>query len=123
MPTYDYVCDACGHAFEAFQSMSASSMRKCPECGRLKLKRLIGTGAGVIFKGSGFYETDYRSDEYKKAAKADKEGGDKSKDDKAKSKEGGDAGTKSDTATKAKPEKKKDRASDTDKGKKTKKPQ
>lgn len=71
MPTYDYRCNACGHEFELFQSMSASSKRKCPECGKLKLERLIGTGAAVIFKGSGFYETDYRSDGYKKAAKAD----------------------------------------------------
>ncbi|MEM8736859.1 MAG: zinc ribbon domain-containing protein [Planctomycetota bacterium] len=72
MPTYDYVCDACGHSFEAFQSMTAKVIKKCPECGRLKLRRLIGTGAGVIFKGGGFYETDYRSDSYQKDAKADK---------------------------------------------------
>ena len=73
MPTYDYVCDHCGHAFEVFQSMTAKQLRKCPACGKLKLKRLIGTGAGVIFKGSGFYETDYRSESYKKAAKAETE--------------------------------------------------
>ena len=72
MPTYDYVCDACGHSFEEFQMMSAKPLRKCPECGKSKLRRLIGTGAGVIFKGSGFYETDYRSDTYQKDAKADK---------------------------------------------------
>ncbi len=72
MPTYEYVCDACGHEFELFQSMSASVKRKCPECGKLKLKRLIGIGSGVIFKGSGFYQTDYRSESYKKAAEADK---------------------------------------------------
>lgn len=72
MPTYDYVCDACEHAFEEFQSMSAKVLKKCPECGKLKLRRLIGTGAGVIFKGAGFYETDYRSDSYQKDAKADK---------------------------------------------------
>lgn len=72
MPTYDYVCDACEHAFEEFQSMSAKMLKKCPECGKLKLRRLIGTGAGVIFKGGGFYETDYRSDSYAKEAKADK---------------------------------------------------
>lgn len=72
MPTYEYVCDACEHEFELFQSMSASVKRKCPECGKLKLKRLIGIGSGVIFKGSGFYQTDYRSDSYKKAAEADK---------------------------------------------------
>ena len=72
MPTYEYVCDECGHEFELFQSMSASIKRKCPECGKLKLKRLIGIGSGVIFKGSGFYQTDYRSESYKKAAEADK---------------------------------------------------
>ena len=75
MPTYDYACQACGHEFEAFQSMTAKPMKKCPDCGKLKLQRLIGTGAGVIFKGSGFYETDYRSDSYKKAAEAEKKGG------------------------------------------------
>lgn len=75
MPTYDYECDACGHAFEEFQSMTAKPLKKCPECGKPKLRRLIGTGAGVIFKGSGFYETDYRSDSYGKEAKADKDGG------------------------------------------------
>jgi putative FmdB family regulatory protein len=60
MPTYDYVCKECGHEFEYFQKMSDGVLRKCPECGRLKLKRLMGTGAGIIFKGSGFYETDYK---------------------------------------------------------------
>ena len=60
MPTYDYVCSACDHKFEHFQKMSDGLLRKCPECGKLKLKRLMGTGAGVIFKGSGFYETDYK---------------------------------------------------------------
>lgn len=72
MPTYDYVCDACEHEFELFQQMSDPVKRKCPECAKLKLRRLIGAGAGVIFKGSGFYETDYRSDSYKKSADADK---------------------------------------------------
>ncbi len=75
MPTYDYRCTACEHEFEEFQSMSAKPLKKCPQCGKLKLERLIGTGAGVIFKGSGFYETDYRSESYKKAAKADSESG------------------------------------------------
>ena len=60
MPTYDYVCAACGHEFEHFQKMSDGVKRKCPECGELKLKRLMGCGAGIIFKGSGFYETDYK---------------------------------------------------------------
>ena len=72
MPTYDYECGACGHRFEKFQSITAPSVRKCPECSKLKVKRLIGTGAGIIFKGSGFYQTDYRSDSYKKAAEKDK---------------------------------------------------
>lgn len=73
MPTYDYVCGACGHELEIFQSMSEAPKRKCPECGSLKLQRQIGMGAGVLFKGSGFYETDYRSDSYAKGAKAEKE--------------------------------------------------
>ena len=72
MPTYDYECQACGHAFELFQSINDSVKKKCPECGKNKLKRLIGTGAAIMFKGSGFYQTDYRSDSYKKAAEADK---------------------------------------------------
>jgi putative FmdB family regulatory protein len=60
MPTYDYVCAACGHAFEQFQEMSAKKLRKCPRCGKSALERQVGTGAGLIFKGSGFYITDYR---------------------------------------------------------------
>jgi putative FmdB family regulatory protein len=71
MPTYDYECSACGHKFEQFQSITSDSLKKCPACRKSKLKRLIGTGAGIIFKGSGFYTTDYRSDSYKAAAKAD----------------------------------------------------
>jgi putative FmdB family regulatory protein len=74
MPTYDYKCEACGHAFEQFQSMSAEPIRKCPSCGKLKVKRLIGTGAGLIFKGSGFYITDYRDQSYKDKAKAESGG-------------------------------------------------
>src|SRR5262245_934262 len=85
MPTYDYRCDACGHEFEEFQSITASPLKKCPQCGKAKLKRLIGTGAGIIFKGSGFYETDYRSDSYKNAAKADSEKGSPKSDGAAKS--------------------------------------
>lgn len=60
MPTYDYRCDACGHEFEKFQKMSEGPSRKCPECGAYRLKRLLGTGSGIIFRGSGFYETDYK---------------------------------------------------------------
>jgi len=82
MPTYDYECDACGHEFELFQSISAPVKRKCPECSKLKLRRLFGTGAAVVFKGSGFYETDYRSDSYKKGAEKEKKASDKSADKK-----------------------------------------
>jgi len=60
MPTYDYECSACGHTFEALQSMSDPKLTDCPSCGKKALSRLIGTGGGVIFKGSGFYETDYK---------------------------------------------------------------
>lgn len=72
MPTYEYQCRACEHRFEQFQSMKDAALKKCPECGKSALERLIGLGGGVIFKGSGFYETDYRSDSYKKAADAEK---------------------------------------------------
>jgi putative FmdB family regulatory protein len=72
MPTYDYVCDACGHEFEEFQSITEPVLRKCPECKKLKLRRLFGTGAAVVFKGSGFYQTDYRSESYKSGAEKDK---------------------------------------------------
>ncbi|HOJ75603.1 MAG TPA: zinc ribbon domain-containing protein [Phycisphaerae bacterium] len=75
MPTYDYECSACHHKFEQYQSITAPAITKCPECGKNKVKRLIGTGAGIIFKGSGFYITDYRSDSYKAAAKAEASGG------------------------------------------------
>ncbi len=70
MPTYDYVCENCEHEFEQFQSIMAKPTRKCPNCGRLKLQRLIGAGAGIIFKGSGFYQTDYRSESYKQGEKS-----------------------------------------------------
>ena len=71
VPTYDYECTRCEHAFEAFHSMSADPISVCPECGG-KVRRLIGSGAGILFKGSGFYQTDYRSAEYSKAASTDK---------------------------------------------------
>jgi putative FmdB family regulatory protein len=75
MPTYDYVCEACDHALEAFHAMSAPPLKDCPACGEPRLKRKIGTGAGLLFKGSGFYSTDYRSDSYKSAVKAEGKGG------------------------------------------------
>ena len=71
MPTYEYKCAACGHKFEKFQSITAAPIKACPACKKNKAQRLIGTGAGLIFKGSGFYITDYRSEKYKEAAKAD----------------------------------------------------
>lgn len=78
MPTYEYICEKCGHSFDIFQSMSADAIETCPkeQCakprwGKGKVKRAIGGGAGLIFKGSGFYITDYRSDSYKAAAKSD----------------------------------------------------
>lgn len=78
MPTYEYVCEKCGHQFEKFQPMAAKALATCPEdvCpqkkwGRGKVRKLISAGAGLIFKGSGFYITDYRSDKYKEAAKKD----------------------------------------------------
>jgi putative FmdB family regulatory protein len=71
MPTYEYKCEACGFEFEKFQSIKAAPVRKCPHCGKNRVKRLISTGAGLIFTGGGFYITDYRSEAYKSAAKAD----------------------------------------------------
>ena len=73
MPTYEYECDSCDHRFEAFQSITAAPLQKCPECGRKQVRRLISGGAGFLFKGSGFYTTDYRNEGYKQAAKKDKE--------------------------------------------------
>ena len=73
MPTYEYVCQACGHTFEELQSYSEPLLTKCPACKKKKLQRSFGTGAAILFKGSGFYQTDYRSDSYTSAAKADTE--------------------------------------------------
>ena len=72
MPTYDYECNSCGHELEIFQGINDPLKKKCPECGKNKLQRQFGTGAAIVFKGSGFYQTDYRSEGYKKAAEADK---------------------------------------------------
>ena len=71
MPTYEYVCRKCEHRFERFQSITAKPVRKCPNCGKSSVQRLVSAGAGIIFKGSGFYATDYRSDSYKTGAKAE----------------------------------------------------
>jgi len=81
MPTYDYRCDNCQHEFELFQSITEPAKKKCPECGKQKLRRLFGTGGAIMFKGSGFYKTDYRSESYKKRAEADKPASDSKSSD------------------------------------------
>jgi len=105
MPTYDYQCDACDHCFELFQYISDPVKRKCPECGRLKLRRLFGTGAAILFKGSGFYETDYRSDSYKKSAEADRKAETKSTESSSGKKDGESKNPKTEKKTTTKPEK------------------
>jgi putative FmdB family regulatory protein len=92
MPTYDYICDECGHEFEVYESITADPRKDCPECTHLSLRRKIGPGAAILFKGSGFYQTDYRSDSYKKAAQADKPSD-------AAAKTSGDASSPSPTST------------------------
>src|SRR5262245_44479431 len=77
MPTYEHACDARTHTFADFQSITAEPLKVCPKCRKAKLRRLIGTGGGVIFKGSGFYQTDYRSESYKQAAAAEAKPADK----------------------------------------------
>jgi len=107
MPTYDYLCDACGHKFELFQSINDPVQRKCPECGKMKLRRLFGTGAAIMFKGSGFYQTDYRSESYRKAASADSSSAESKSDSKStKSGESTNGAAKSETKpASAKPKK------------------
>jgi putative FmdB family regulatory protein len=108
MPTYEYKCEACGDRYEKFQPISAAPLKKCPHCGQNRLKRLIGTGAGVIFKGGGFYQTDYRSDSYKAAAKAESGGGEAKKPDAgAAAGDGAKTESPAKTETAAKPTKKK----------------
>lgn len=96
MPTYDYACQECGHTFETFQSMSDALLKKCPQCRKPRLKRLLGTGAGLIFKGTGFYITDYKN---KPPGAGKKEGGGEGKSGESKSSEtkGGDKKTSSDS--------------------------
>ncbi|MBO6739320.1 MAG: zinc ribbon domain-containing protein [Phycisphaerales bacterium] len=104
MPTYDYKCNACDHRFELFQSMSEGVKKKCPECGKLKLERLIGTGSALIFKGSGFYETDYRSKDYAKAKEADSKAAmDSTKSNDSKAKKSDEAKPKKSEKTESKP--------------------
>ena len=114
MPTYDYECDACAHKFENFQSITSEPLKKCPECGKKKLRRLFGTGAAVVFKGSGFYQTDYRSDSYKKSAAADSQSKSESKSEsksdskpESKSDSKSDSGSSGSSSAESKPAKKK----------------
>lgn len=102
MPTYDYHCDACEHEFEEFQSMTEPALTKCPKCGKKRLRRLFGTGAAVLFKGSGFYQTDYRSESYKAAAKAEQEKTSTSADGAASANGTSDKGAKANDAKPAK---------------------
>ena len=113
MPTYDYHCDGCEHDFELYQSITAEPERKCPKCKKKKLRRLIGTGAAIMFKGSGFYTTDYRSESYKKRAEADKPSSESKSDSKSESKsESNGDSSKSDSAKSSKSETKKSTAKD-----------
>jgi putative FmdB family regulatory protein len=103
MPTYDYECDGCGHKFEHYQGINDEVLKKCPECKKAKLRRLIGKGGAVVFKGSGFYQTDYRSESYKKAQAAEKP---------ASSESSGKSETKSDGGSSAKSSDKPSKKSD-----------
>lgn len=101
MPTYDYKCDKCEHEWELFQSITADAVKSCPECKSRKARRVIGPGAGILFKGSGFYQTDYRSDSYKKGAAADKKAQSSATKSESKSEsKSSDSGNKSSSATK-----------------------
>lgn len=99
MPTYDYECDNCGHKFELYQGINDPKAKKCPACGKLKLRRLLGTGAAIVFKGSGFYQTDYRSEKYKQAAAADKPASDSSSEKTNKSEKTDKSQAKSDSGS------------------------
>ena len=103
MPTYEYECDGCGHRFDEFQSFKDETLKTCPKCAKDTLRRLFGTGAAILFKGSGFYETDYRSDSYKKAAKADQDSSSGSTSKDAPAKDAGATGTTPTEAPKTDP--------------------
>jgi putative FmdB family regulatory protein len=110
MPTYDYRCKACGHTFELYQTMSEREKRKCPECAKSTLERLIGAGAGLIFKGSGYYLTDYRSKSYEEGAKAERDASKPAEapaaEDKATNAAKGDAASENKAPAKAEPDSK-----------------
>ncbi len=99
MPTYDYECDACGHRLEMFQRMSEEALKKCPACGQDQFRRLFGTGAAIVFKGTGFYQTDYRSASYKSAAEKESKDGSPKTDSKT------DTKTDSKTSSESSPNK------------------
>lgn len=101
MPTYDYECQKCQHTWELFQPITAKPVKKCPECGKSSARRVIGPGAAILFKGSGFYLTDYRSDSYKKAAEADKKSSEPASKDGSASKSDGGAKPEGKSAKKA----------------------
>jgi len=106
MPTYEYLCEKCDHEFEQFQSITARSLRRCPNCKQNGLKRLIGSGSGIIFKGSGFYQTDYRTENYKQAQKKEKSKSDTKKEKaqaKTKGKDASDGKPKAESTKKKKP--------------------
>lgn len=99
MPTYEYICESCEHEFEQFQSITAEPIKSCPECRKKTVRRKIGTGAGILFKGGGFYETDYRSKSYTEAAKKDAEASKPSSD----AKKDGSSATDKNQASPSKP--------------------
>jgi len=102
MPTYDYECPKCQHTWELFQPITAKPVRKCPKCGKQSARRVIGPGAAILFKGSGFYLTDYRSDSYKKAAEADKKSSDTSSKESSSSKSESSAKSETKSSKKSK---------------------
>ena len=94
MPTYEYECKKCGYEFEEFQNITEPPLKKCPKC-KGKVQRLLGTGAGIIFKGSGFHQTDYRSPSYHQQAKKEKEQAKGASTDKPKDKSKSESGKES----------------------------
>ena len=101
MPTYDYECDACQHKFELYQGINDEVKKKCPECKKNKLRRLLGTGAAIVFKGSGFYQTDYRSESYRKSQAAEKSSSSSEAGAKSEGAAKGDSSAKSEGSSKS----------------------